>query len=30
MTDSHNPYHRVWQMLEDPEATRRAVEVESR
>jgi 2-furoyl-CoA dehydrogenase large subunit len=30
VTDSHNPYHRVWQMLEDPEATRRVVEVQSR
>jgi 2-furoyl-CoA dehydrogenase large subunit len=30
VTDSHNPYHRVWQMLEDPGATRRGVEVQSR
>jgi CO/xanthine dehydrogenase Mo-binding subunit len=30
VTDSHNPYHRVWSMLQDPEATRRGVTVESR
>ena len=28
--DSHNPYHRVWEMLRDPEATRANVEVVSR
>ena len=28
--DSHNPYHRVWSMLRDPEATRANVTVESR
>ena len=28
--DSHNPYHRVWEMLTRPEATRANVEVESR
>ncbi|MBA3584850.1 MAG: molybdopterin-dependent oxidoreductase, partial [Gemmatimonadetes bacterium] len=27
---SHNPYHRVWQLLRDPEATRRLVRVEQR
>jgi CO/xanthine dehydrogenase Mo-binding subunit len=30
ITDSHNPYHRVWELMQDPEASRRAVEVESR
>jgi CO/xanthine dehydrogenase Mo-binding subunit len=28
--DSCNPYHRVWEMLRDPEATRRLVTVEPR
>jgi CO/xanthine dehydrogenase Mo-binding subunit len=28
--DSHNPYHRVWEMLRDPESTRANVEVVSR
>jgi CO/xanthine dehydrogenase Mo-binding subunit len=28
--DSCNPYHRVWDMIRDPEATRALVEVESR
>jgi CO/xanthine dehydrogenase Mo-binding subunit len=27
--DSHNPYHRVWEMLRHPEATRERVEVRS-
>ncbi|MFN8224667.1 MAG: xanthine dehydrogenase family protein molybdopterin-binding subunit [Gaiellales bacterium] len=27
--DSHNPYHRVWEMLRDPERTRTNVEVTS-
>lgn len=30
VSDSHNPYHRVWEMLRDPEATRANVEVVSR
>jgi CO/xanthine dehydrogenase Mo-binding subunit len=30
VNDSHNPYHRVWEMLTHPEATRANVEVESR
>ena len=28
--DSHNPYHRVWELMRDPEATRALVEVETR
>jgi CO/xanthine dehydrogenase Mo-binding subunit len=28
--DSHNPYHRVWELMRDPEATRALVEVEHR
>ena len=28
--DSCNPYHRVWEMLRDPESTRANVEVVSR
>jgi hypothetical protein len=28
--DSHNPYHRVWEMLQDPERTRENVEVQSK
>jgi CO/xanthine dehydrogenase Mo-binding subunit len=30
VTDSHNPYHRVWQLLRDPAASRRLVSVEQR
>jgi CO/xanthine dehydrogenase Mo-binding subunit len=30
VTDSHNPYHRVWELLQDPEASRALVRVESR
>ena len=30
VTDSHNPYQRVWRLLRDPEASRRSVTVESR
>jgi CO/xanthine dehydrogenase Mo-binding subunit len=30
VSDSHNPYHRVWSMLRDPEATRANVEVSSK
>lgn len=30
VTDSHNPYHRVWSMLRDPEATRAKVTVVSK
>jgi CO/xanthine dehydrogenase Mo-binding subunit len=30
VSDSHNPYHRVWSMLRDPEPTRANVEVTSR
>jgi len=30
VSDSHNPYHRVWELLRDPEATRANVEVVSR
>jgi 2-furoyl-CoA dehydrogenase large subunit len=30
VADSHNPYHRVWSMLRDPESTRANVEVTSR
>jgi CO/xanthine dehydrogenase Mo-binding subunit len=30
VADSRNPYHRVWEMLRDPEATRANVEVVSR
>ncbi len=29
VSDSHNPYHRVWEMINDPEATRANVEVVS-
>ena len=29
VSDSHNPYHRVWEMMRDPEATRANVEVVS-
>jgi 2-furoyl-CoA dehydrogenase large subunit len=30
VADSHNPYHRVWEMIRDPEATRVLVELEKR
>jgi 2-furoyl-CoA dehydrogenase large subunit len=30
VTDSHNPYHRVWEMLANPERSRGTVEVTSR
>ncbi len=30
VSDSHNPYHRVWSMLRDPEATRTNVEITSK
>jgi CO/xanthine dehydrogenase Mo-binding subunit len=30
VSDSHNPYHRVWEMMRDPEATRANVEVVSK
>jgi CO/xanthine dehydrogenase Mo-binding subunit len=30
VTDSHNPYHRVWELLEHPERSRAGVRVESR
>ena len=30
VTDSHNPYHRVWELLRDPEAARAKVEVTSK
>jgi hypothetical protein len=30
VTDSCNPYHRVWSLLQDPEASRKGVSVESR
>ncbi len=30
VTDSHNPYHRVWEMLTSPEETRERVQVHSR
>jgi hypothetical protein len=29
VTSSHNPYHRVWEMLRDPEQSREKVEVVS-
>ena len=29
VTDSHNPYHRVWELLRDPETSRKKVEVKS-
>jgi 2-furoyl-CoA dehydrogenase large subunit len=28
VTDSHNPYHRVWELMQDPESSRRLVRVE--
>jgi len=30
VTDSHNPYHRVWEMLSHPERSRETIEVTSR
>ena len=30
VTSSHNPYHRVWEMLRDPERSRSKVEVSSK
>jgi hypothetical protein len=30
VTDSSNPYHRVWELLRNPEESRALVEVESR
>ena len=30
VTDSHNPWHRVWELLRDPAASRAGVTVESR
>jgi CO/xanthine dehydrogenase Mo-binding subunit len=30
VTQSHNPYHRVWELIRDPEASRRGVTVERR
>ena len=30
VTDSHNPYHRVWELLRNPEASRELVTVEAR
>jgi CO/xanthine dehydrogenase Mo-binding subunit len=30
VTDSHNPYHRVWELLRDPERSRSTIEVTSR
>jgi CO/xanthine dehydrogenase Mo-binding subunit len=30
VTQSHNPYHRVWELIQDPEASRRGVTVERR
>jgi 2-furoyl-CoA dehydrogenase large subunit len=29
VTDSHNPYYRIWQLLQDPKASRSLVSVES-
>ena len=29
VTDSHNPYHRVWELLRHPEHSRQKVEVKS-
>jgi 2-furoyl-CoA dehydrogenase large subunit len=29
VTDSHNPYHRVWDLLRDPEASRALVRVDT-
>jgi CO/xanthine dehydrogenase Mo-binding subunit len=30
VTDSHNPYHRVWELLENPDDSRAGVKVERR
>jgi hypothetical protein len=30
VTDSHNPYGRVWELLRDPDASRSLVRVERR
>ena len=30
VTDSHNPYHRVWELIRHPERSRQSVEVRSR
>jgi hypothetical protein len=30
VTDSHNPYHRVWELLSNPERSKGTVEVTSR
>jgi hypothetical protein len=30
VTDSHNPYHRVWEMLSNPERSRGSVKVTSK
>jgi CO/xanthine dehydrogenase Mo-binding subunit len=30
VTDSHNPYHRVWELLQNPEASRSGVRIEKR
>jgi 2-furoyl-CoA dehydrogenase large subunit len=30
VTQSHNPYHRVWELIQDPEASRRGVTLERR
>jgi hypothetical protein len=27
VTDSHNPYHRVWELIRDPEPSRALVEL---
>jgi len=30
VTDSHNPYHRVWELVSNPERSRGTVKVNSR
>jgi hypothetical protein len=30
VTDSHNPYHRVWELLQNPDDSRARVKVERR
>ena len=30
VTESHNPYHRVWELIQDPAASRAGVEVSGR
>ena len=30
VTDSHNPYHRVWELLREPDRSRSKVEVTSK